>query len=120
MVRIPLTLDLRAHARQELVRIDQAHDIVVHAHIEAAEQTPLLALPDDNHDGQMPRAVERSHLRAEPQAISVLQAEAHDHEVEIAVGHLEQRTRRVGSPLHMLLGFERSNNAFCGALAIFN
>ena len=68
----------------------------------------------------MPRAVERPHLRAQPQAVGILQAEAHDHEIEITVGDIQQRPGRVRLPLHILLLMERPHDALGGALAILD
>ena len=77
--------------------------IVVDPHVEAAQQAGVVARLDDDHDRQVPRAVERADLRAEPQAVGMLEAEADDHQVEIAVGKPQQRPRRIGFALDVML-----------------
>jgi len=75
IVGVALALDLGADPRQKLVGVDWAVDIVVDAHIEAPEQPGIVARLDDDHDRQMPCAVERADLRAQPQAVGVLEAQ---------------------------------------------
>jgi len=57
-IRVPLALDLGLHAGQQLVPVDGAHQVVVDAHIEAAQQAGFVAWFNQHDDGQMPRAVE--------------------------------------------------------------
>jgi hypothetical protein len=59
----------------------------------------------------MPRAVERADLRAKPQAVGVLEAQADNHEVEFAVWRPQQRVRGIGLALHVMLLFERLHDA---------
>jgi hypothetical protein len=68
----------------------------------------------------MPRPVERPHLRAEPQAVGVLEAEADDQEIEIAVGKPQQRTGRIGLALHMMLPLQRAQDALGRAVAVLD
>ena len=107
IVGVTLALDLGAHPRHQLVGIDRAHDIVVDAHIEAPEQLGVVARLDDDHDRQMPRAVERAHLRAQSQAVGLLEAEADDQQVEIAVGKLQQGAGHIGFALDLMLLLQR-------------
>ena len=89
VVGIALALDLRADARQQLVAVDGAHDVVVDAHVEAAQQARLVAGLDQHDDRQVARAVERARLRAQPQAVGPGQRQADDEQIEILLG--EQR-----------------------------
>jgi hypothetical protein len=84
VIGIALAFELSADASQQLIGVDRADDIIVDAHIEPSEQPRVVAGLDDAHDRQVPRAVKRPNLRAKPQAVGVLKAEADDHEVEIA------------------------------------
>jgi hypothetical protein len=102
MIGVALALYLRAHARQQLVRVDRAHDIVVDPHIETTQQAGVVARLDDDHDRQMPGAIERANLGAEPQAVGMFEAEADDHEVEIAVGKTQQSPRGIRFALDMM------------------
>ena len=86
-----LALDLGAHARQHLVAVDRPHQVVVDAHVEAAQQARLVARLDQDDDRQMARALERAHLGAQPQAVRLRQAEADDQQVAAARRALQQR-----------------------------
>ena len=86
VVGVALALDLRAHAGQQLVLIDRAHDVVVDAHVETAEKPRLVAGLDQHDDGQMPRTVGRSRLRAQPQAVGAREREADDEHIEVFFG----------------------------------
>ena len=62
MIGVALALHLRAHAREQLVGVHRADDIVVDPHVETPQQTRVVAWLDDHHDRQMPRAIERADL----------------------------------------------------------
>ena len=94
-VGVALALDLGLDAREQLVALDRPDDVVVDAHVEAAQQARLVAGLDQNDDRQMPRAIERAHLRAQPQAVGVRQAQADDQQIEIVLGDLQQRLLRI-------------------------
>ena len=94
MVRVALALHLRAHARQQLVLIDGAHDVVVDAHVETAQQPRLVARLDQHDDRQMPGTVGRSRLRAQPQAVGAGQREADDEDIEVFFGERGHRRLR--------------------------
>ena len=120
IVGVALALDLGPHPRHELVRIDRANDIVVDAHIEAPKQLGVVARLHHDHDRQVPGAVERAHLRAKPQAVGILQAEADDHQVEIAVRQGQQGPRRIGLPLDPVLVLQRVDHALGRTVAILD
>ena len=120
IVGVALALDLGAHARQQLVGIDRADDIVVDAHIEAPEQLGVVAGLDDDHDRQMPRAVERANLRAQPQAVGIVEAQAYDHQIEIAVGQPQQSAGRIGLALDVMFLLERVDDALGGTIAVLD
>jgi hypothetical protein len=58
LIGIALPPHLGAHPRKHLVRVDRADDIVIDPHIEAPEQTAVVARLGDHQDGQMARPVE--------------------------------------------------------------
>ena len=63
MVEIALALDLGAHPRQQLVRVDRAHHVVVDPHVQASEQGPIVTRLGDDQDRQVACPVERADLR---------------------------------------------------------
>ena len=87
---MPLALDLRFDARQQFVSINRTHQIVVHTHIEAAQQPRLIAGLHQYDDGQVPRALEGAHLRAQSQSVGALQRQANDQQIKIAFRELGQ------------------------------
>ena len=92
----------------------------MHAHVQAAQEAPLLPGFHDDYDRHMPRSIERADLRAQAQAIRVLQIEADNQEIVIAFGHLQQRPRRIGLTLDMLLAIQRLDQAVGRALTILH
>ena len=64
MVEIALALELGAHPRQQLVRVDRAHHVVVDPHVQTLEQRRIVARLDDDQERQMACPVERANLRA--------------------------------------------------------
>ena len=100
IVGVALPLDLSAHPGEQLVRIDRPHDIVIHPHVEAPEQTGIVARLNHDQDRQVPRPVERAHLRAQPQTVGMVEVEADDHQVEISVRQAQEGAGRIGLPRH--------------------
>jgi len=64
MVEITLALELGTHPRQQLVRVDRAHHVVVDPHVQTLEQRRIVARLDDDQERQMACPVERANLRA--------------------------------------------------------
>ena len=91
-----LAADLGAHPRQHLVPIDRPDEVVVHAKIETAKQTHVVVRVDDDEDRQLPGAVQRAEMRAQPQAVDLLEIEADDGEVVVALSGAEERLLRFG------------------------
>ena len=50
----------------------------------------------------------------------MLEAEADDHEIEIAVGKPQEGAGRIGLALHMMLLFERLDDALGRAVAVLD
>ena len=91
IVGMALALDLGAHPGQQLVAIDGARQIVVHAHVERAQQARLVARLRHDDDRQMARALERAHLAAQPQAVGSREVQADDQQIVGAVAEPQQR-----------------------------
>ena len=70
--------------------------------------------------GRCPGPVKRADLRAKSKAVSVLEAEADDHEIEITIGKPQQGAGRVGVALHMMLLLERLDDAVGRTVAILD
>ena len=68
----------------------------------------------------MASPVKRANLRAQPQAVCRLQAEAHDDEIEVAVGKLQQRSGWIGLPGELELAPERLPNAPIEAVIVLD
>ena len=66
------------------------------------------------------RVRERADLRAQPQAVGVLEAQTDDHEIEFAVRQAQQRVRGIGLALHVMLLVEGLHDGLGRAIAILN
>src|SRR5690606_29390795 len=90
-IGMALALDLGSDARQELVAVDRAHQVIINTHVEAAKQTRLVSRLDKYDDGQVPRPLKRADLRAEPQPIGALKRQADHEQIEIAFCQSDER-----------------------------
>ena len=117
---IALLLDLRAHARQHLVPVDRADQIVVDADFQPAHQPRVVVGFGDRQDRHVAGALERAHLAAQPQAVEILQAERHDQQVVIALGGMKQRLARIGLDVDRVLGRQHRDDALIRARPVID
>ena len=115
---VALAADLGAHARQQLVLVDRAHQIVVHADLEPAQQPRIVLGLGDHQDRHAAGAVERAHLAAQPQPVEVLQSERDDQALVVGLRRMEQRFLRVRLDVDGVLGGENAGDALVGGLAV--
>ena len=120
VVGMALALDLRAHAGEQLVAIDRAGQIVVHAHVESAQQARFLARLHDDDDGQVAGALQRAHLAAQAQAVGRCQVQADDEEIAGPVAEAHERRRQFGLDLHLMRFAEHRDHALGHALVVLH
>ena len=104
---VALLLDLRPHARQHLVLVDRAHQIVVDADFQPAHQPRVVVGFGNRKDRHIAGALERADLAAQPQAVEILQPERHDDQVVVALGGAEQRFVRISLDVDDVFGRQR-------------
>ena len=75
MIGVAPLADLGARARQQLVLVDRAQQIVVDADFEPAQQPRIVVGIGDRKDRQLAGALQRARLAAQPQTIVIFQAE---------------------------------------------
>ena len=88
--------------------------IIVDADLEPAQQPRIVVGVGDREDRHLPRALQRARLAAQPQAVKIVEAERDDQQVVIAFGGVEQRLRRVGLDIDMVLGAQHRRQPLVG------
>ena len=114
MVGIAALADLGARARQQLVLVDRAQQIVVDADLEPAQQPRVVVGIGDGQDRHVAGALQRARLAAQPQAVEIVEAERDDQKVVIAFGGVKQRFRRIGFDVDVMFGGENRRQPLIG------
>ncbi len=73
--------DLRVHPGHQLLPVDGADEIVVHAHVEGPHEALLVVGRHHDEDGNLPGLLQRFQLRAQAQAIELLGIEIDDDQL---------------------------------------
>ncbi len=73
--------DLRVHPGHQLLPVDGADEIIVHAHVEGPHQALLVVGRHHNEDGNLPGLLQRFQLRAQAQAIELLGIQIDDDQL---------------------------------------
>jgi len=115
---VALLLDLSAHPRQQLVRIDRTDQVIVDSDFEAAHQPRIVVGFGNGEQRQIAGAVERADVAAQPQAVIVLEPERYDGEIVGRLGGLEHCLARVGLDIHGVLQRQRLGHALPRGLAV--
>ena len=108
-----MAADLRRHARQQLLPVNGADEVVVHAHVEGAQQPLVVIGIDEDEDRGLPRRLDRLQLRADSQAVHAVEVEIDDDQVEASLRGTEclEGLLRLGHQRHLMPRRQQVANA---------
>ena len=91
MIGITAAANLRADTGEQLVFIDRSQQVIGDADLQTTKQSRIAVGIGDGKDRNVPRALQRADLAAQPQAVEIFQPERHDEKIVIVLGGMKQR-----------------------------
>ena len=110
-VGVALAPNLGAHARQHLVAVDGAQQIIIHAQIEAAQDALAVFDIGQHQQGRMAGAFNRAKLSAQAQAVEIGEIQADEGDLVIGLGGAKKRLFRVGFDIDLIGAAQRPGGA---------
>ena len=110
--------NLRVGARQQLLAIDRAHQIIVHAHVESLDHAAVIVGIDDDQDRHLPGSLQRPQLRAQSQAVIAVEIEIDEDELVILVRRHEHCLLRIVDAIELMAAEQRHLDAVMQQAAI--